>query len=488
MIDFNTVELALHSWFKNASGLPGNKVIWDDQNGPRPNGVYISISYELDSVGQDWTTITTPINPDELADIQFNVCGTRLMRIRLQCFDGDATRSSSSKSYLSAIASKHRLPSIHDALGQAGIGVRDIGPIQVVSGVLNSHRVEPRSLMTIEVNLSSAVSELGTYITSVCVSDQTEGVDFSVGTSFNPNMEASSSIVLNAFATSSFPTVSANAFATNSIVVSAIATSDALSYFGTASITVSSAATGDLSMPSSNSMETILTAADPMQALIDAMGLTSKPSFMWGGNEAAGATEIGGSGADLTTTGGVTHLQTSTQLGGTLNTTLHTSNTGSVSNSDGTDLNLGTSSFTVVFVYEPTSFSSTYSMIGDRSSDGWQLRSTASGAVDLILDPAVGGLDLISVTGHTVDTGTVVIGKRNVTLAEAHLFTSAGTASKAGATTGDINSGTPACAVGDTATGSSFRGYWGIFAIFKDGAAEVITDTHRANLESYLGF
>lgn len=58
-IPWSTVENGIHSWVVSGSGLAADHVIWAQQSGPRPVGVYISLRFiTLRTLGRDWTNWT----------------------------------------------------------------------------------------------------------------------------------------------------------------------------------------------------------------------------------------------------------------------------------------------------------------------------------------------------------------------------------------------------------------------------------------------
>jgi hypothetical protein len=53
-----TIENAVHAWVMAGSGLAADKVIWAQQEGPRPSGTYVALRFmSVRQVGQDWADV-----------------------------------------------------------------------------------------------------------------------------------------------------------------------------------------------------------------------------------------------------------------------------------------------------------------------------------------------------------------------------------------------------------------------------------------------
>ena len=126
----------------------------------------------------------------------------------------------------------------------------------------------------------------------------------------------------------------------------------------------------------------------PFARLVELMGSGAPtPDYGWGGHEASGSTEIGGSGLDLTSTS-IDHQQASTYLGG--NYALFNANSDKMSNASAAALLPGTSSFAWLFIGELTGTTSGEQILGDRDvtspNQGWSVTIGVSAAVSFIVD------------------------------------------------------------------------------------------------------
>jgi len=65
-VDWKVIEDAIHEWVRVASGLDGDRVIWERGGGPRPTDTWIGMRRSLIPRGRPWTEHET--NPLVLAD------------------------------------------------------------------------------------------------------------------------------------------------------------------------------------------------------------------------------------------------------------------------------------------------------------------------------------------------------------------------------------------------------------------------------------
>jgi hypothetical protein len=186
-IAWTTVETALHAWIVASSGLAANHVIWAQQNGPRPDGAFITMRLTtVRSVGKDW------LEAIETAGlVTMRARGIRQGILSIQCFGGAAVGSAGSTQILDLVVSKSTLPSIRDALQLAGIGLAKLGAVLSTDGVINTTVFEPRATLEARFFLSQEVTEaaipaLGGAIQTAQVDGEAatdvEPISFDVGT------------------------------------------------------------------------------------------------------------------------------------------------------------------------------------------------------------------------------------------------------------------------------------------------------------------
>jgi hypothetical protein len=171
-IAWTTVEDGIQDWVVAATGLAGDKVIWSKQNSPRPAAPYVEVALDVKRTGQDWIDTDDAAAPSAENELDYFSRGNRIATIRLNCFGGPPRGPSSAGALLNNVISKHRLPTNHQILINAGVGVSSFGDVLDISGVLNTSKIESRASLTVMGFLSSEVSETGTYVSDVEVTDQ----------------------------------------------------------------------------------------------------------------------------------------------------------------------------------------------------------------------------------------------------------------------------------------------------------------------------
>lgn len=171
-VAWTTVEDAVHAWVATASGITGSKVIWTGQNGARPAVPYIEVGLDVQRLGQDWIDTADAASPSPENEIDYLARGNRRLIVTINAYGTPSTGTSTAKALLDAVMSKFKLPSIHDALVVAGVGVSTFGDIIDISAALNTSKIETRASLEAVAFLASEVSETGTYISDVDVTDQ----------------------------------------------------------------------------------------------------------------------------------------------------------------------------------------------------------------------------------------------------------------------------------------------------------------------------
>lgn len=180
-ISWKTVEDALHNWVVVGSGLDTQHVIWSRQSAPRPTPPYIAMSIaNISQVGQDWIKVEDNVGGEAGEEVIHKARGQRKISLSLQCFGGESSGDASSYSVLELVRSKSRLPTIRDSLRNAGVGILSIGQITSLDGIVGVVKFEPRATLESLLILSSEVTELGTYIETVKVTNEITDNTFTV--------------------------------------------------------------------------------------------------------------------------------------------------------------------------------------------------------------------------------------------------------------------------------------------------------------------
>ena len=176
-VGLTALENAIHVWAEASTGLPA---VWSKQQGTRPSGAYVELAGTLRTVGQDWLDIEDAAAPSPGAEIEFKARGVRELELTVQCFGGSHRGATSGLGYLEAMIAKSRLPSHRDLLDAAGWTPASFEPTVDISGVIGGSVFEPRARFVCRGFAASEVSETGTYIEIVEITNLTTGDLFTV--------------------------------------------------------------------------------------------------------------------------------------------------------------------------------------------------------------------------------------------------------------------------------------------------------------------
>ena len=177
-VALSTLEDAIHVWAEASTGL---SAIWAKQGGTRPASPYVELAATLRTVGQDWLDVSDAGAPAAGAEIVQTARGVRELELTVQCFGAGAVGATSGAGYLDAMISKARLPSHRELLSAAGWTPASFEPVQDISGVIGGSVFEPRARFVCKGFAASEVSETGTYIEIVEITNLTTGDLFTVG-------------------------------------------------------------------------------------------------------------------------------------------------------------------------------------------------------------------------------------------------------------------------------------------------------------------
>jgi hypothetical protein len=162
----NSERDAIHDWVVATSGLSATSIVWADQRAPQaPAGLYIELRCS-DPVpfGQDWDDIEQLVSPAPGAELKHRLRGTRVAVLEIACYPhGAKWRDAQPARRLNEIVSGRNLPLRAQALRAGGIGFGTIGKILDLN-LERSTLFEPRSVVEVNLHLTSEVTELGTYI------------------------------------------------------------------------------------------------------------------------------------------------------------------------------------------------------------------------------------------------------------------------------------------------------------------------------------
>lgn len=128
---------------------------------------------DLTSAGTGTHTLTDTADTLRAgAEVAMTVRGTREASLSIQCFGGTATGATSPRAILESVRTALTFPSRRAALTAAGVGFAPIGPATAVDGVIGSSLFEPRAVMEARLFLAAEVSESGTFVERLEITNQ----------------------------------------------------------------------------------------------------------------------------------------------------------------------------------------------------------------------------------------------------------------------------------------------------------------------------
>jgi len=181
MTSWNLIEDAIRKWVRDASRLADGQVIWSDQDGPRPLGVFITIRLgdllPLGAVDETATDYDPTGGPGE--EIVTTVRGVREFPVSIQCFGTDTVGRDTARALLSRVQTALGLPSVREALGTVGLSPFDAGQVRNLSVILDA-QFEGRALLEVRFYVVEEMTERTTYISTVEVTDESTDRTFTV--------------------------------------------------------------------------------------------------------------------------------------------------------------------------------------------------------------------------------------------------------------------------------------------------------------------
>lgn len=172
-MSWSTIESAIHAWVVAGSGLAGERVVFSGQNHPRPAKPFVTIRLDLSGpIGVPWLAVSNTAGSPAGQEITRTSGSMKTLGVSMQAFSDSAAGAASPQAILGAVANAAGLASVRDALNTANVGVNSIGSVQRIDGVINSTRFEPRATMQVTCSVPAEVSETGTYIETVEVTNE----------------------------------------------------------------------------------------------------------------------------------------------------------------------------------------------------------------------------------------------------------------------------------------------------------------------------
>jgi hypothetical protein len=172
-MNWSALEDGIHAAVVAGSGLSVSRVIWAGQDSPRPDDdPYIALHFvSVQRVGQDWLNVEDNPSPTAGHEIVHRARGMRTGTLTLQCFAVQPTGDSGAVEILTRVLGSLRLPTTRDALVASGVGVGNASPVQWIEGTVGG-LFEPRAVVDLTLHLAEEISETGTYIEKVALTNQ----------------------------------------------------------------------------------------------------------------------------------------------------------------------------------------------------------------------------------------------------------------------------------------------------------------------------
>lgn len=179
-MNWSTIRAALVAWVRAATGLSAEHVFWSQAGRPRPSGRYIELrARRVNIVGRDWVDATATDDPDPGEEVTHTVRGAREISVEMQCFEGIGTSTAETPAdYLERCLIAARLPTRVEAFRVAGIGLGAVGDVLSMDGDLGFTVFEPRAVVEVRFHTTASVTELGTSIETVQVTNEITEPDY----------------------------------------------------------------------------------------------------------------------------------------------------------------------------------------------------------------------------------------------------------------------------------------------------------------------
>lgn len=153
------------------SGEPSNKVIWMNENAPRPALPYLAIRISpARRVGKDWYS--------DVSDSGLQtVIGDREFTLSIQAFGEE-----SPVSYLQDLADRLQLISVGDRFRAEGMAIRDSNPVLDISALLSATKIEKRANLDVILGYRSIQTDNVGVIETANIEGRDNGINSPVYT------------------------------------------------------------------------------------------------------------------------------------------------------------------------------------------------------------------------------------------------------------------------------------------------------------------
>jgi hypothetical protein len=176
-----SIESAVRAWIKAGSGFDDAHVFLGDQKVPRPTGPYITIKVMSDkSLGavaeHFWVYDAHRPAGQEMA---ITTREQLELSLSIQVFNAATVGSSHAVDVMRRIRASIGLPSIRDAINNAGLGLSGISDIKNLSTLLGT-AFDGRASMDVSFYTTCDASEYTTFIEKATITDTTLGKVYTI--------------------------------------------------------------------------------------------------------------------------------------------------------------------------------------------------------------------------------------------------------------------------------------------------------------------
>lgn len=178
-MNWATIRAAIVAWVRAATGLGAEFVFWSQAGRPRPSGRYVELrARRVNVVGRDWVDATATVTPAAGSEATHTARGAREISVEMQCFEGIGTSTADTPAdYLERALLAARLPTRVAAFAAAGIGLGAVGDVLALDGDLGFTVFEPRAVVEVRFHTTASVTELGTSIETIEVTNEMHDPD-----------------------------------------------------------------------------------------------------------------------------------------------------------------------------------------------------------------------------------------------------------------------------------------------------------------------
>lgn len=166
--DWQAIENGLQAFIARASGLPGNTVIWEIQNGSRPTGTFATLRIDGDTTSGLYAEQTERDNPTSTPghEILIETREDAEFTFTVQVFSPNAAGNSSARAILTRVRNALSKESELNNFDSLGLAFIDKSPIQSVP-VLIETQYQGHATLDTRFRVADGTEDTTTFIETV---------------------------------------------------------------------------------------------------------------------------------------------------------------------------------------------------------------------------------------------------------------------------------------------------------------------------------